>query len=48
MKEKHIIFDLQNATAIYYQSVEPTVLQEAEGRQKRILDADYSALALDD
>jgi hypothetical protein len=48
MKEKHIISDLQNATAIYYQSIETSVLKEAEARQKRILDADYSALDLDD
>ena len=48
MKEKHIISDLQNATAIYYHSIEPTVLKEAEARQTRILDADYSAIALDD
>ncbi|KAI2500432.1 transposition [Fragilaria crotonensis] len=48
MKEKHVISDLQNATAIYYHSIEPTVLKEAEARQKRILDADYSALDLDD
>jgi hypothetical protein len=48
MKEKHIKSDLQNATAIYYQSIEPTVLKEAEARQTRILDADYSAIALDD
>jgi hypothetical protein len=48
MKDKHIISDLQNATAIYYQSIEPMVLKEAEARQKRILDADYSALDLDD
>ena len=48
MKEKHIKSDLQNATAIYYQSIELTVLKEAEARQNRILDADYSALELDD
>jgi hypothetical protein len=30
MKDKHIISVLQNATAIYYQSFEPTVLREAE------------------
>jgi hypothetical protein len=48
MKEKHTISDLQNATAIYYQSIETTVLQEAEAQQKQILDADYSALDLDD
>ncbi len=48
MKEKHIISDLQNATAIYYQSIETSVLKEAEARRKRILDADYSALDLDD
>jgi transposase InsO family protein len=48
MKEKNVISDLQNATAIYYHSIEPTVLKEAEARQKRILDADYSALDLDD
>ena len=30
MKEKHIISNLQNATAIYYQKIEPTVLKEAE------------------
>jgi Reverse transcriptase (RNA-dependent DNA polymerase) len=47
MKGKHIISDLQNATTIYYQSIEPMVLKEAEARQKRILDADYSALDLD-
>ena len=41
MKEKHIISNLQNATAIYYQSIKPMVLKEAEARQKRILDADY-------
>ena len=40
--------NLQNATAIYYQSIEPTLLKEAEARQKRILDTDYSALDLDD
>ena len=40
MKDKHIISDLQNATAIYYQSIQPTVLKEAEARQKRILDLD--------
>jgi hypothetical protein len=48
MKDKHIISDLQNATAIYYQSIEPTVLKEAEARQTHILDDDYSALDLDD
>jgi hypothetical protein len=48
MKDKHIISDLQNATAIYYQSIKPTVLKEAEARQKRILDADYRAFDLDD
>ena len=48
IKDKHIISDIQNATAIYYQSIEPTVLKEAEARQKRNLDADYSALDLDD
>jgi hypothetical protein len=47
-KEKHIISDVQNATAIYYQSIETSVLKEAEARQKRILDADYSALDLND
>jgi hypothetical protein len=46
MKDKHIISDLQNATSIYYRSIKPTVLKEA--RQTRILDADYSALDLDD
>ena len=49
MKDKHLISDLQNAAAaIYYQSIEPTVLKEAEARQKRILDADYSEFDLDD
>ena len=48
MKDKHVISDIQNAIAIYYQSVEPTVLKEAEARQKRILDTDYSAVDLDD
>ena len=48
MKDKHIISNIRNATAIYYQSIKPTVLKEAEARQKRILDADYSALDLDD
>ena len=48
MKEKHIISNIQNATAVYYQSIKPTVLKEAEARQKRILDADYSTLDLDD
>ena len=48
MKEKHIISNLQNATAIYYQSIKPTVLKEAEARQTRIFDANYSALNLDD
>ena len=50
MKDKHIISkNIQNATAIYYQSIkEPMVLKEAEARQKSILDADYSALDLDD
>jgi hypothetical protein len=43
MKEKHIISNLQNATAIYYQSIETLVLKEAEARQKQVLDADYSA-----
>ena len=44
MKDKHIISDIRNATAsIYYQSIKPTVLKEAEARQKRILDADNSA-----
>jgi len=33
MKEKHIVSDLQNAAAIYYQSIKPTVLKEA-GRSK--------------
>ena len=41
MKNKHILSNVQKATAIYYQSIEPTVLlKEAEARQKRILDAD--------
>jgi hypothetical protein len=48
MKEKHIISDLQNATAIYYQSIETTVIKEAEARQTQIPDADYSALDLND
>ena len=48
MKDKHVISDIRNATAIYHQSIEPTVLKEAEARQKRVLDADYSALDLDD
>jgi hypothetical protein len=48
MKDRHIISNLQNTTAIYYQRIEPTVLKEAEARQKRILDADYSALDLED
>jgi hypothetical protein len=48
MKYKHIISDLQNATAIYYQSIKPTVLKEAEAKQKCMLDAGYSALDLDD
>jgi hypothetical protein len=48
MKDSHIISDLQNVTAIYYQSIEPTVLIEAEAQQQRILDADYSTLDLDD
>jgi hypothetical protein len=39
MKEKHIIPNLQNATVIYYQSIETTVLKEAEARQTQILDA---------
>jgi hypothetical protein len=48
MKDKHdIISDLQNATAIYYQSIKPTVLKEAEAQQKCIIDADYSTLDLD-
>jgi hypothetical protein len=34
MKDKNVILsDLQNATAIYYQSIKPTVLKEAEARQ---------------
>ena len=49
MKDKHVISDtIRNATAIYHQSIEPTVVKEAEARQKRILDADYSAIDLDD
>ena len=48
MKDKNIKSDLQNATAIYYKSIAPTVLKEAEARQKRILDAAYSAEDLDD
>ena len=38
---------MKNAKAIYYQSIEPSILKEAEARQKRILDADYSAIDLD-
>ena len=48
MKEKHVISDIRNATAIHYQSIKPTELKEAEARQKRILDVDYSALDLVD
>ena len=49
MKDKHIVSsDRQNPTTIYYQSIKPMVLKEAEARQKRILDANYSALDLDD
>jgi hypothetical protein len=48
MKDKHIISNLQNVTATHYRSIEPTVLTEAEAGQKRILDADYSTLDLDD
>ena len=48
MKDKHVISDIRNATAIYHQSIKPTVLKEAEARQKRILDANYSTLDLDD
>ena len=48
MKNKHVISDIHNATAIYHRSIKPTVLKEAEARQKRILDADYSALDLYD
>ena len=42
MKDKYVISDVQNATAIYHQSIKPMVLKEAEARQKRILDADYA------
>jgi hypothetical protein len=36
MKEKHIISNRQNATAIYYQNIKLTVLlKEAEARQNR-------------
>ena len=38
---------MKNAKAIYYQSIEPSILKEAEARQKRILDADYSAIDLE-
>ena len=48
MREKHVISNLQNATGIYYQSLETMVLKKAEARQERILDADSSALDLDD
>ena len=47
MKDKNIISEMKNAKAIYYQSIEPSILKEAEARQKRILDADYSAIDLD-
>ena len=33
MKEKRIVSDLQNATAIYYQSIEQMIFKEAEARQ---------------
>ncbi len=48
MKEKHIESNLQNAIAVYYQSIKTTVLKEAELRQKHISDADYCALDLND
>jgi hypothetical protein len=48
MKEKHMVSNLQNATAIYYQNIETTILKQAEARQTQILDADYSALDLND
>ena len=47
MKDKNIISEMKNAKAIYYQSIEPSILKEVEARQKRILDADYSAIDLD-
>ena len=46
MKEKHVISALHAAKEIYYLALETSILKEAEARQTRILDADYSALDL--
>ena len=36
MKDKHVISDIRNATAIYHQSIKPTVHKEAEARQNAL------------
>jgi hypothetical protein len=43
-----VLSDQETVNAIYAYTQDPTILQEAEDRQKRILDADYSAVEIDE
>lgn len=48
MKEKGVIQDAYAIDLLYTMSQEPSVLQKAEERQARILDADYSKIEMDE
>jgi len=48
MKEKGVIQDANVVDLLYTMSQEPSVLQNAEERQARILDADYSKVEMND
>ena len=47
MKERGTLAEANRLQEIYHMELEPPVLKEAEERQKRILDANYSALDID-
>ena len=47
MKTRKIIQDEEVMHMLYYAATTPEVLEEAEQRQDRILDADYSKIAID-
>jgi hypothetical protein len=44
MKYKNTITDRNTTQLVYHLAIEPPILQEAEERHDRILDADYSAV----
>jgi len=48
MRPKGIVTDEEALELIYQMTQEPTIIKQAEERQARILDADYSLESRDD